>query len=63
LVAILHSLKSSAKAVGAEPLAKRTESLEFAARAADFSLIKSLKKDFLKLLQQTIHAIEVYLAE
>ncbi len=61
VVAVMHSLKASAKAVGANPLGDAAESIEFAARAADFEKINKRKAVFLELLADTLKAIESYL--
>lgn len=61
IVALMHKLKSSAKAVGAEPLSGSAEALEFSGRAADFKSIKSNEADFLTLLHRTIEAIQKHL--
>ena len=61
VVKVMHALKASAKAVGAEPLALGAETLEFAARANDFEKIKTLEVDFLDLLYKTVESIEKYL--
>ncbi len=61
LVSGMHLLKASAKAVGAYPLAKSAEVVEFAARAADFKEIKVQEKDFWDLHRQTIKHLKQFL--
>lgn len=61
LVSGMHLLKASANAVGAHPLAKMAEAVEFAARAADFKAIKAQEKDFWALHRQTIKHLKQFL--
>jgi diguanylate cyclase (GGDEF)-like protein len=63
LVALVHPLKTSAKTVGAIPLATHAEKVEVAARAGDAKTIEQLEQDFMMLFNQTIDVIKTYLKQ
>jgi diguanylate cyclase (GGDEF)-like protein len=63
LAALAHPLKTSAKTVGAMPLASHAEKVEVAARAGDAETIEQLEQDFMKLLNQTLYVLKTYLKQ
>ncbi len=61
IVSVMHQLKSSAKSIGAIPLADSAERLEFAARAGNAKKIRILAQDFVGLLSKTLDVVEAHL--